>query len=179
MKKILFFITTILFVSVGSTKASNPEYRTLIEMESPADSTRLAELDQYWAKLAKTVQEGDFEGYKALYHKDAIVVFASGKNKISMPIEKALSAWKKGFADTKEGKQIDKVEFRFSQRIGDETTAHETGIFIFSSTDNNGKVKGKYIIHFEMLLEKKENEWDALMEYQKSEATQEEWDALK
>lgn len=179
MKKILFFITTILLVSIGSTKASNPEHRTLIEMESPADSTRLAELDQFWLKLAKTVQEGNFEGYKALYHKDAIVVFASGNNKTSMPIGKALSAWKKGFADTKEGNQIDKVAFRFSQRIGDETTAHETGIFIFSSVDNTGKVKGKYIIHFEMLFEKKENEWYALMEYQKSEGTQEEWDALK
>ena len=179
MKKTLFFITTILLVSIGSTKASNPLHNTLIEMESPADSTRLAELDQFWMKLAKTVQEGDFEGYKALYHKDAIVVFASGKNKTSVPIGKALSAWKKGFTDTKEGKQKDKVEFRFSQRIGDETTAHETGIFIFSSTDNNGKVKGKYIIHFEMLLEKKDNTWFALMEYQKSEASQEEWNALK
>ena len=179
MKKILFFIATILLVSVGSTKASNPLYSTLIEMESPVDSTRLAELDQFWAKLAKTVEEGDFEGYKSLYHKDAIVVFTSGKNKTSMPIAKALTAWKKGFTDTKEGKQKDKVEFRFSQRIGSETTAHETGIFIFSSTDNNGMVKGKYIIHFEMLLEKKDNEWYALMENQKSEGTQEEWDALK
>lgn len=179
MKKTLFFITTVLLVSIGSTKASNPEHRTLIEMESPTDSTRLAELDYYWTKLSQTVQEGDFEGYKALYHNDAIIVFAGGENKASMPIERALSAWEKGFADTKEGKQKDKVEFRFSQRIGDETTAHETGIFIFSSTENNGKVKGKYIIHFEMLLVKKENEWIALMEYQKSEASQEEWDALK
>lgn len=71
------------------------------------------------------------------------------------------------------------VEFRFSQRIGNETTAHETGIFIFTSMDNHGEIKGKHIIHFEMLLIKKELDWHAIMEYQKSEATQEEWDALK
>ncbi len=179
MEKTLFFISVILLISIGSTKASNPKHKTLIKMESPADSIRLAELDQYWAKLAQTVQEGDYEGYKALYHSDAIVVFASGKNKTSVPIEKALAAWKKGFHDTKEGKQNDKAEFRFSQRIGNETTAHETGIFIFTSKDGNGKIKAKYITHFEMLLIKGDHGWYALMEYQKSDASQEEWDALK
>ncbi len=179
MKKTLFFISIILLVSIGSTKANNPKHKTLIKMESPADSIRLAELDHYWEKLAQTVEEGDFEGYKALYHSDAVVVFTSGENKTSVPIEKALAAWKKGFHDTKKGKQNDKAEFRFSQRIGNETTAHETGIFIFSSTDNNGKIKEKYTIHFEMLLVKKDNAWFVLMEYQKSEASKEEWDALK
>lgn len=132
----------------------------------------MVELDRYWAKLSKTVQEGDFEGYKALYHNDAVVVFTSGKNKISEPIAKALAYHgKKALINTKEGKQNDKVEFRFSQRIGSETTAHETGIFFFTSFDSNNKVKAKSFTHFEVLLIKRDNEWYALMEYQKSEAS--------
>ena len=179
MKKILLFVTILLIVSIEPTKANNQKSSIVLNLKNPGDSTRLAELDRYWVKLAKTVQEGDFEGYKALYHADAVVVFASGKNKTSVPISKALSSWEKGFNDTKEGKQHDKVEFRFSQRIGNETTAHETGIFLFTSMDSNGKVKAKYITHFEMLLIKGENGWIGLMEYQKSDGTQEEWDALE
>ena len=108
-----------------------------------------------------------------------MIVFAVGKKKSSVPIAKALAGWKKGFNNTKAGKQKDNVEFRFSQRIGDETTAHETGIFAFTSEDSNGKINGPFLIHFEMLLKKGENGWLALMEYQKSNASQEEWDRLK
>ncbi len=178
MEKLLLFLMILLIVDIEPSNANNPT-RSLNNLKLPEDSTRLVELDRYWAKLSKTVQEGDFEGYEALYHNDAVVVFTSGKNKISEPIAKALASWKKGFNDTKEGKQNDKVEFRFSQRIGSETTAHETGIFFFTSFDSNNKVKAKSFTHFEVLLIKRDNEWYALMEYQKSEASQEEWDALK
>ena len=70
------------------------------------------------------------------------------------------------------------IELRFSQRIGNETTAHETGIFIFRTTDTNTNVSNEYIIPFEMLLVKRNNKWYGLMEHQKPFATREEWDAL-
>ncbi len=143
------------------------------------DSARIVELDYFWAELARTVREGDFESYKAAYHEDAVVVFASGKNKVSVSIAEALASWKQGFIDTKTGKKQDNVEFRFSQRIGNETTAHETGIFIFTSADSKGKILAKYITHFEMLLVKRNNTWYALMEYQRSDGTEEQWEALK
>lgn len=168
MKKILF-LAILLFVITFQTTES----QTLKEIK------RLAELDVYWENLSRTVKEGDFEGYKATYHKDAVVIFASGKNKSSMPISKALAGWKKGFDETKTGNRKDSAEFRFSQRIGDETSAHETGIFIFTSIDKNGKVTAKYITHFEMLLVKRNGKWLGVMEYQKSDATQKEWEALK
>jgi hypothetical protein len=40
------------------------------------------------------------------------------------------------------GKVKATVEFRFSQRLGDETTAHETGIFLYTTTD----AQGRYVI---------------------------------
>ncbi|MFT6502245.1 MAG: ketosteroid isomerase-like protein [Crocinitomicaceae bacterium] len=143
------------------------------------DSLRIIELDALWAELSRTVKEGDFEGYKVNYHDDAVVIFTSGKNKSSMPISKALAGWEKGFMDTKSGKTNDNVEFRFSQRIGDATTAHETGIFIYTSTDSMGEVLGTYIVHFEALLVKRNGDWQVTMEYQKSNGSQEDWDALK
>lgn len=178
MNKALFIISTILTVSIGSTKATTTLQSSTTKIQTAQDSTRLAELDQYWDQLAKTVIEGDYEGYGALYHEDAVVVFTGGENKTSVPIAKALAGWKQGFLDTKAGKRHDKVEFRMSQRIGDETTAHETGLFLFTSMDRDGNILSKGVTHLEMLLVKKGNEWLAVMEYQKSKGTMEEWEAL-
>ncbi|MFT4565886.1 MAG: ketosteroid isomerase-like protein [Saprospiraceae bacterium] len=179
MIRILSFIIIVLIASMTTTKANNYERNSLSKMETPKDSLRLAELDRFWTELARTVSEGDFEGYKAAYHEDAVVVFASGKRKVSVPITKALASWKQGFNDTKTGKTQGSVEFRFSQRIGDETTAHETGVFMYKSNESNGKVIAKRFMHFEMLFVKHENYWKALMEYQKSDATEEEWESLQ
>jgi hypothetical protein len=148
--------------------------------QAPAsDSIRIAELNQYWTEVSRTVREGDFEGYKATYHQDAVCVFTTGKNKRTSPIDVQLTQWKKDFVDTKAGKTKNKVEFRFTQRVGDSTSAHETGIFYFSSMDKDGKVLSSGAVHFESLLVKRNGAWLAMMEYQKAKATQEEWDALK
>lgn len=146
---------------------------------SEQDSSRLGKLDQYWNALSKTVQEGDYEAYEALYHPDAVVVFATGKNKSSISIQQAVKDWKPGFLDTKSGKVSSNVQFRLSQRINDENTAHETGIFHYTSGDGKGGNSQSSYIHFEMLLVKKQDKWLGLMEYQKSVATKAEWDALK
>ncbi len=175
MNRIILTFSIFLFASMLPTIATCQVSAT----STQADSIRIAELNQFWNELSRTVREGDFEGYKATYHADAVCVFTTGKNKKSSPIAIQLGLWKSGFADTKAGKTQDKVEFRFSQRVGDSTTAHETGIFYFTSVDKNGKVLSKGGVHFESLLVKRNGFWLAMMEYQKSKATQEEWDALK
>ena len=140
-----------------------------------ADETRLAALNAYWAKVSKAVGTGDFEAYKATCHPEGILV--SGSKEYSQPLAKALARWEPEFAATKSGKVKSSVEFRFSKRFNDETTAHETGMFLYSSTDAEGKTTREYI-HFEGLLLKTDR-WRIVMEYQKSQATKEEWDALK
>ncbi len=172
MKTTLLCTLIILIVSIGITTATP-------HMEPPKDSARLAELDQYWAELSRTVREGDFEGYAATYHEDAVIIFAAGTNKTSLPIATALAGWKQGFMDTKTRKVNSDVSFRFSQRIGSETTAHETGIFYYTSGDGTGENQASHITHFEMLFVKRDGRWLGLMEYQKSNATEEEWEALK
>ena len=145
---------------------------------SSLEETRKQELNTFYNNLSKTVAEGDFDGYSKTYHKDAVIIFAFDKNKISLPIKKALAGWKQGFVDTKKGKSISSVEFRFSQRIINETTAHDTGIFVYSTSNSDGSNKVEYPIHFEMLLVKKNNKWLATMEYQKSKANMKEWNVL-
>jgi hypothetical protein len=143
--------------------------------QGASEKARLAELDAFWAEVSRTVAEGDFKGYSATCHKEGVLV--SGSSQTSQPLAEALARWKKDFVQTKSGKIKAKVEFRFSQRIGDKTTAHETGMFLYTSVDSEGKRKEDYI-HLEALLVKK-GTWKTLLEYQKSVGTAQEWAALK
>lgn len=142
------------------------------------DTQRLKELDAYWAEVSRTVREGDFEGYSALYHDDAVVIFATNEPKSSMAISEALAGWKSGFEDTKAGKVKANVEFRFSQRLGNKNTAHDTGAFTYSTENSSGQ-KMSLCVAFEMLFVKKNGKWLGVMEYQKDPLTKAEWDALK
>ena len=139
------------------------------------EQARLAELDAYWTEVSRAVREGDFEGYKATCHEKGVLV--SGTKMTSYPLSEALVRWEKDFTASKAGKIKVKVEFRFSQRLGNETTAHETGIFLYSTTDNDGRKKQEYV-HFQALLLKGKDGWKIMMEYQKSKAKKIEWDGL-
>lgn len=132
------------------------------------------ELDAFWAEMARTVQEGDFEGYSALYHPDAVLVSVGSET--SYPIARALAGWEQGFVDTREGNARASVTFRFTQRLHDETTAHETGIFRYTLEPQGGSPRVA-MLHFEALLVRKDGAWQMMMEYQKQPATEEEWAA--
>lgn len=179
MKKIQLVLSLLLLLSISTTYARNQTSTLIGKMETSNDSLRIAELDTFWAEVSRTVRDGDFEGYKATYHEDAVVVFTTGENKSSISITKALVNWKQDFIDTKAGQTQNSVEFRFSQRVGDENTAHETGIFAFQSLNGSVKETPKQFVHFDALLVKKDKGWLMVMEYQKSRATEEEWELLE
>jgi ketosteroid isomerase-like protein len=148
----------------------------LVSVSTPALAQDTnAELDAFWAEVSRTVGEGDFDGYAATYHQDAILV--SGISETTYPIAQALDGWRQGFLDTQAGRVEASVEFRFTRRLSDATTAHETGIFHYHTVDADGNPAGQYV-HFEALLIKKDG-WKMMMEYQKSVATEEEWAAAE
>lgn len=133
------------------------------------------EIDAIWAETTRTVQEGDFEGYAALYHDEAVLV--NGISETSVPISVALDGWRQGFDDTKAGKMSASVEFRFTKRIHDETTAHDTGIFRYSYAVGNEEPIHDYV-HFQALFIQSDGSWKMVMEYQVEQATKAEWDAI-
>ncbi|NND71108.1 MAG: hypothetical protein HKN43_05985 [Rhodothermales bacterium] len=135
---------------------------------------QLATVDELWSEVSRTVGSGDFEGYAATYHADAILV--NGISGTSYPISSALAGWKQGFDDTNDGKQQSGVEFRFTQRLSDATTAHDTGIFHYWYKPEGGERTDAYV-EFEALLVNKDG-WKMIMEYQKKQVTRDEWDAL-
>jgi hypothetical protein len=133
------------------------------------------ELDEYWVRVSQAVKTGDLEAYRATCHTDGVLV--SGKAKKSELLSQALVRWGKEFADTRAGKMKAQVEFRFSERITGKDTAHETGIFLYSSKRKGEEWKKDYV-HFEALLVKKNGKWKILMEFQKSSAIEKEWASL-
>lgn len=139
------------------------------------ESSLVAELDAYWAEVSRCVNEGDFAGYKATCHKDGVIV--SGSSNKAYPLSKALARWEQDFTNTRTGKVKGNVEFRFGKRLGDSTTAHETGMFCYTTTKSDGTVTKDYI-HLEALLLKR-GSWKIMMEYQKSRGTEDQWNALK
>jgi len=172
----MFFSAILIMASVQITFATtknDPLYD-----QTQRDSIRIAELDRFWERLNNSVIEGDFEEYKKCFHKDAVIVFGSGEYKTSVPVATALAGWEQGFKDTKAGKTKVNVVFRFSERMGDATTAYETGMFIYTATNTDTKTTRQFIIPFDMLLVKRNNQWYGMMEHQKPLATQAEWDAL-
>lgn len=179
MNKVLLLSVIALIVIIESTNANIQKSSRIIIIENQEDSLRIVELDRFWNEVSRTVREGDFEGYKATYHEDAVVIFTTSENKRSVSIRNALAKWKQDFTNVKTGKRTNNVVFRFSQRINDESTAHETGVFYYTSIDQNGQYVANSYISFEALLVKREGKWYMIMEYQKAKTTEAEWEALK
>ena len=144
--------------------------------DDATDRQRLAELNAYWKEVSRCVTEGDFEGYSATCHPSGVLV--SSIRGTTQPLTEALSRWKQGFADTRADRIEASVEFRFSKRLNDLTTAHETGIFRYV-TIKPGNGTNIEFIQFEGLLLKVNGEWKIVMEHQKSRVTSEAWNALK
>lgn len=136
----------------------------------------LGEIDRAWDKIKDTITKGDFRSLKSSYHRDAILV--NGISKKCYPIKTALDGWKQGFDDTKAGSMDANLELKFSQRIFDSSTAHETGIFHYYTINKEGKQTDSYV-YFESLWIKKQRKWFMLMENQKSKTNKEEWDNFK
>ena len=146
----------------------------LIISTTAAAQSSTDELDAYWAEVSRTVADGDFEGYSAIYHPDAVLVFDTRDESVSL--ETALAGWKAGFDQTKAGELTASVDFRFSKRLVSETTAYEEGIFHYQAVSADGPSGA--MVHFSALSVKRDGRWLMLMENQISIATQEEWDAL-
>ncbi len=137
-----------------------------------------SELNAYWSRVVKYLGEGDYEGVVSTYHPQAVLV--SDTREASGPIARALARWKPGILATRAGREVSLVEFRMNRRYHDATTAHEQGIFHFRSgpadPDADDSEFAEAWVHFEALLIKDER-WLMVMEYQKHEATLEEWEA--
>ena len=141
-----------------------------------SESDVIEELNSSWDIIKKSVNNGDFRKFKTMYHRDAILV--NGIKERTYPIRNAFDGWEQGFKDTKAGDMDANLELKFSQRIFDNSTAHETGIFHYYTINQSGEISDSFI-YFESLWIKKQNKWFMVMENQLSRASKTGWDSFK
>lgn len=132
-----------------------------------------AELDELWARVVQSVRTGDPDLYLSTYHPDAI--FVSARRGISRTVAEDVAANRDAWRATAEGRAERDLEFRFTRRIHGETSAHESGIFRYSSVEDGDRRIAT--IHFTAALVKVDGVWLQLLEYQDSDATDAEWEA--
>ena len=139
---------------------------------SPSATSRAIDTE-LWAVVSATVVHADIKGMAATYHPDAVVVSGNG----SRPIRSQLAKWGADMVTATKRRESATVEFRFSDRRDDATTAFEIGIFKYTVTDSTGKSVSRYV-PLEALLVHWQGKWRLLMERQLSAVTVAEWDRL-
>lgn len=148
----------------------------LILAPSGAHAQVTTELDALWADVSRAVATGDPDLYLSTYHPDAI--FVSARRGITRTVAEDVDANRSAWNDTRDGRARRSVEFRFSERLNSENSAHEVGIFRYASTEADGSTR-VVLIHFEAALVRKDGRWLQLLERQTSDATEAEWEALR
>ena len=124
--------------------------------------------------ISTTVINADVDGMARTYHPDAVVVNANG----TTPIREQIAKWGRDMvAATRRGEKAT-VEFRFSRRQDDATSAFEAGIFMYTVTDKSGTSTAAYV-PFESLLVRRRGRWLTVMERQFAAVTVEEWNRLR
>lgn len=152
----------LLALAVGSSAAAQTA-------PSPA-----SEIDrEIWSVFIATVAADDIVGMGRAYFPEAVLV----SPKATRPIKETLAGWGRDMVAAKARGDKATVEFRFSRRQDDSTTAFEAGIFKYTVIAKSGVSTPKFY-PFEELLVKSDGRWRVLMERQFAEVTQAEWDKL-
>jgi hypothetical protein len=154
---------TLWALSVGSLAASQAP---------PALPARDIDRD-IWSVFVATVAADDIVGMGRAYFPEAVLVTP---NAIT-PIKETLERWGRDMVAAKAKGNKATVEFRFSRRQDNATTAFEAGIFKYTVIEKSGASTPKFY-PFEELLVKTNGKWQVLMERQFAEVTQAEWDKL-
>ena len=136
------------------------------------DATVRAELDAFWTEVVRSVVEWDVDAQKATYHPDAISVKGDS-------VSYATRLMTAVFAEVEPEARANSpknpgLEFRWSSRVHDATTAHEVGLYRFSADGREVFYGG-----VDSYLVKKDGRWMIVVEIQRREGlSKSEWDSL-
>lgn len=148
---------------------------SILVISAGASQTAVSsEIDRaIWSVFTATVASEDIVGMGRAYFPEAVLVTPKG----TTPIKQTLERWGRDMVAAKARGDKATVEFRFSLRQDDSTTAFEAGIFKYTVITKAGVSKPQFV-PFEALLVKTNGTWRVLMERQLAAVTQAEWDRL-
>ncbi|GLX78603.1 hypothetical protein tinsulaeT_19430 [Thalassotalea insulae] len=154
-----FMLTVFAIMSLSATSAYGVEsYQT----------------DTMYRALIKSVDVNDFDLMAAQYHRDAVLV---SKKKTEL-ISQSFKRWR---ADGKKIAQSGgkaELRMRFNNRVINDDSAYETGIYHYRKLDKNGKVTFEYYMSFADLNVKVNGNWQIIMERNVEKSTEAEFNTL-
>lgn len=152
-------------VLVGASLVCAP---SLVAQDDPIQT----ELDAFWAEVVRSVVDWDVRAQQATYHPDAIHVTGDADSYRTRRMVDAFAEVEAGAAADPSVRRV--LEFRFSSRVHDASTAHEVGLYHFRVEGGDDFYGG-----LDSYLVKKDGRWLILVEIQRREGVSEaEWDAL-
>jgi hypothetical protein len=135
----------------------------------------VAELDAFWAGVVKSVTQWSIPAQKATYHPDAVGAYGTAGSYTTRLIWADFAAREADSASTEDPRRQRILEFRFSSRVHDASTAHEVGLYHFWAEGRD-----HYYGTVDSYLVKKDGRWVILVEIQfEPPVTKADWDALQ
>lgn len=119
-----------------------------------------------WVPYSKAFAEGKVNDYIALHSKSLLRVM--GDLKFVDPYDGFVKNMQEMFDSLKQQNARVSIQFRFTERIANQDTASERGIYEFVMTDAKGKVTKNYS-RFHNFLKKEGGKWKIVMDYDNGE----------
>ena len=170
---VLSLTSTLLITRALTATTTEPQAPTAATAPATPSVISAAIDGDVWMPVAASVTGDDIVAMGRVYHPAAVLVAKQG----TKPIAAALDGWGKDIVVAKKNGVRATVAFRFASRRDDATTAFETGIFKYTTTDRAGVSTSSYT-QMEALLAKHEGPWRILMEHQLEATTEAAWNAL-
>ena len=164
ISRVAFFLSLASVLGASGTSSTSAQGTAAASREIDSD---------VWSVFVATVTSDDIVRMGSVYFPDAVLVTPRGTS----PIKETLERWGRDMVAAQAKGNRATVEFRFSRRQDDATTAFEAGIFKYTVIEKSGASNPKFY-PFEQLLAKTNGKWRVLMERQFAEVTQGEWDKL-
>ncbi len=125
----------------------------------------LKEINMTWSKFYKAFESLDYTLMAEIHSKDLVRV--SGGQRI-IDYDTYIANYKSGFERDKTSKQTSNISLRFFERISNDSTASERGIYKLIRNKNTDKEQ-VYYGQFHVILKKINDEWKITMDYDSSE----------
>jgi Domain of unknown function (DUF4440) len=151
MSKKLIIPILFVLIAFGHVTSQNVEY--------------FKSINKTWSKFYKAFETLDYTLMAEIHSKDLVRV--SGGKRI-IDYNTYISNYKASFQRDKDAKQTSNISLRFFERINNDSTASERGIY--KLVRNKGTEKEQaYYGQFHVLFKKIDGEWKITMDYDSSE----------
>ena len=149
----------------------------LISFASAQESPDSQSIEHFLDKLARSIEEGDFDTYESMFHVDAIgVVVTSETEKQTRVIAETLKQNKIDFAEISSGKRRQSIEFKLSSIFQDSSSAVVSGMIHYWSSEGDAEPAHWYG-NFEWYLLNR-NGWN-IVASQQGTSTSEAWNSIE